>query len=105
MSPLRVGLYVGLAIALRVTPLVSFAPATVTIQVRVHPEPSDRQVQVVVESESFSRLSRWTIDPEHCPALFSYPLKDLPAGIYSVRAEIGDWSSVRASDSTTVEIH
>jgi hypothetical protein len=27
---------------------------------------------------------------EHCPKLFSYPLKDLPAGSYEVRAEIGE---------------
>jgi hypothetical protein len=74
-----------LAIALRVTPAISFAPATLTIQVRVHPEPSDRQVQVIVDGENFSRLSKWTIDPPHCPTLFSYPLKDLPAGIYEVR--------------------
>lgn len=93
-----------LAISLRVTPLVSFAPATLTIQVRVHPEPSDRQVQVVVESEHFSRLSRWTIDPSNCPALFTYPLRDLPEGAYQITAEIGDWSSVRASARQTVEI-
>jgi hypothetical protein len=37
--------------------------------------------------------------------LFSYPLKDLPAGIYEITAQIGDWSSVRASDRQTVEIH
>jgi hypothetical protein len=94
-----------LAIALRVTPAISFAPATLTIQVRVHPEPSDRQVQVIVEGDSFSRLSRWTINGADSPRLFSYPLKDLPAGIYEVRAEIGDWNSVRASDRQTVEIH
>jgi hypothetical protein len=94
-----------LAIALRVTPAISFAPATLTIQVRVHPEPSDRQVLVLVDGEHFSRLSSWTIDPEHCPALFSYPLKDLPEGMYEVRAEIGDWSSVRASARQTVEVH
>lgn len=92
-------------IVLTVNPSIAFAPATLTISVRVHPEPSDRQVQVVVDGESFSRLSRWTIDPEHCPALFSYPLKDLPAGSYEVRAEIGDWTSVRASDRATVEVH
>jgi hypothetical protein len=104
MSPLRLGLYVVLAIALRVTPAISFAPATLTIYVRVHPEPTDRKILVVANGPNYYRESEWVIDPERCPKLFSYPLKDLPAGIYSVRAEIGDWSSVRASDRVSVDI-
>lgn len=104
MSALRLALCVTLAIALRVSPLISFAPATVTIQVRVHPEPSDRQIVVQLDSGEFGRRSEFTIDGDKGPRLYSWTLRDLPPGQYEVVAQIGDWTHARASDHARVEI-
>lgn len=103
-SRVAIGLILTLAISLRVYPLISFAPSTLRIEVRVHPEPSDRQIMVVADGENFYRESGWTIDPEHCPKLFSWPLRDLPAGEYVITAAIGDWQNARAVDRQTVRV-
>ncbi len=91
-------------IALTVYPRISFAPATIRIQVRMQPIASDRHVRVETDGENFFRATEYSIEGEKAPKLASWTIPDLPSGSYTVVAGIGPWSGYRAQDRTIIEV-
>lgn len=89
-------------IALKVRPLIAFAPTDVFLQVRVHPAESDRWISVVADSGEFRRSSDWTIEGDR--TLYSYWWKDIPAGDYEIVARMGYGNTITASDRLTIKV-
>ena len=87
-------------IALKVRPLIAFAPTDVYLQVRVHPTPDDRWISVVMDSGEFSRRSDWTIEGDR--TLYSFWWKDVPAGEYQLDARLGNSGGITASDRVSI---
>lgn len=86
------------AISLKVSPPhFAIAPAYVTVQVRLRPEESDREVVVTADGPDFYRRSAWTIDGAKAPRLYN-PIVylDVPAGIYQIVATVGTVQYIRA---------
>ena len=105
MSPLWLGLLLTLALSLRVTPASFFGPTTITVHVRAPLQKTDRKLIVLLDSESYGTSSEQTVDPEHPQPFWIFKFRNVPAGLYEVTAEIGDWSHVRAQDRVSIEIH
>lgn len=101
---LWIALHAPPALLLRVTPSAAFAPQDLFLQVRVQPIPSDRVLSVETDSEDFARVSRWTLDGDEGPHLYSWTWPGVPAGAYTIVAGIGDGTRWRARDAALVTI-
>lgn len=90
------------AIQLAVSPQIAFAPATLSIRVRVQPNEEDRWIAVTLDSADFYRSSEWTIEGDR--VLYSWQQPSVPAGEYSISAMIGHGTTIRAADRQHVSI-
>jgi hypothetical protein len=85
------------AVSIKVTPAVARAPASVRIEAMVEADDENRELQVVAESESFSRASRISLDGSRSPRLNEFIFRDLPDGDYEIRVTVIGASGPRAS--------
>lgn len=90
------------ALRLQVTPLVSFAPATLAVQVRVQVDPDDRWISVGTDNGEFRRVSGFTISQER--SFYMIDWREVPAGDYVVVAAIGHGDVTRAEESVRVTV-
>ena len=89
-------------IAISVSPRIGFAPANLSIQVRVHPSPDDRWIDVQTDGGEFARRSQWTIEPDR--TLYRVDWRALPAGDYDIVARLGHGDQVSGSDRVSVQL-
>lgn len=89
-------------IQLSISPRIAFAPATLAIRVRVHPNEQDRWILVVADGENYSRLSEWQIEGDR--ALYSFVWPNVGAGEYDVVARIGHGEIVSGTDRLSVQV-
>ena len=73
-------------LAIRVSPAVAFAPATLRVQTTVEADAANRSVVIIAESEDFYRSSEMQLDGEAAPRTTNFQFRSLPTGEYSVRA-------------------
>lgn len=90
-------------LTLHVSPKVSFAPATLRIRLRVHPDERDRWIRVALEGDAFATSHEWTIATDQ--TLYGFDFKDVPSGEYIVDARIGHTGgNLCASDRQAVQV-
>lgn len=77
-------------IELRVSPIVSAAPATVRIQVTVAPHAANRAVAIAADSDAFFRSSEVALEGEKAPRNVMVEYRNLPSGVYEVRGVLVD---------------
>ena len=70
--------------SMRVSPVVTFAPAFLTVTVAVEADADNRSLQVVAESPDFYRSSQIPLDGQNAPRLSRFEFRNLPTGLYSV---------------------
>ncbi len=88
-------------LAISVHPIVSMAPATVTLNVTIEPDERNRLLTVVTDSTDFYSASEVSLDGDKAARTQRFTVKNLPAGDYLVRARI-----TRGDDSErVVETH
>jgi hypothetical protein len=75
-------------VALRVTPTVSMAPATIRVVVTVEPDNDNRRLELVADSGLFYTSSTVQLDGSKAARLQSFILKELPGGTYEVSASV-----------------
>jgi hypothetical protein len=75
-------------VAIRVSPNISVAPATVRVVVTVEPDDNNRQLEVEADSGMFFTSSTIQLDGSKASRLQSFILKELPAGTYEVAARV-----------------
>ena len=73
-------------LAIRVSPAVAFAPATLRVQTTIGSDAANRSVEIIAESEEFYRSSEMQLDGEAAPRTNYFQFRSLPTGQYSVRA-------------------
>ena len=73
-------------LAIRVSPAVAFAPATLRVQTTIEADAANRSVEIIAESEDFYRSSEMQLDGEAAPRTTIFQLRSLPTGEYAVRA-------------------
>src|SRR3989442_1174304 len=75
-------------LTLRVSPTVSFAPATVVIRASIEADPGNRSIEVSAESEDFYRSSEIPLNGDQAPRTNSFEFRSLPGGEYQVIATL-----------------
>jgi hypothetical protein len=76
------------AVAIHVSPTVSFAPANLVIRTRVEPDDDNRAIEVVADSGEFYRSSTIPLEGDGAPKTTSFEFRSLPAGEYDVTAAV-----------------
>jgi hypothetical protein len=79
-------LIAGQRLALRVSPAVALAPAFVTVRITIEPSDNNRMLNIEVDSSTYHRSSEIPLDGRRTPRLTVFEVKDLPTGLYEVRA-------------------
>ena len=63
-------------------------PATVSITVAVEPDASNRVLRIEADSEQMFRSSELSLTDDASQKYYTVEFKNLPAGVYTVRAEV-----------------
>ncbi len=91
-------------VSVRVSPAISFAPATVVIKTRVEPNADNREMDVTADSEEFHRSSAIQLNGDSAPLTSFFEFHDLPPGEYEVTAVVAGVHSQRALARTHVKV-
>jgi hypothetical protein len=78
----------GDALALRVSPAVSFAPANLVVRATVEANAANRAMEVVAESADFYRASMIELEGEKARRTNMFEFRSLPPGTYEVKATL-----------------
>jgi hypothetical protein len=70
-------------------------PATVQITVAVEPDAQNRMLRIEADGERFFRASELALSGEEDKRLHNLVFKNLPAGAYTLRAEVFSSDSLR----------
>jgi hypothetical protein len=71
-------------LSLVVSPAISFAPATLRVQVKLDRNADNRRLTVVAESEDYYRSSEVQLDGDRAPARIVIDFRSVPSGDYQV---------------------
>jgi hypothetical protein len=91
-------------LALQVSPIVAIAPANVTVRATIDADVDNRLLEIVVESSDYRRSSEIQLDGKNAPRLNVFELRDIPTGVYEVRARLVGAQGPRASSMKLVKI-
>ena len=91
-------------LSLRVSPIVAMAPANVTVQALIDADEENRALEVTVESEDFLRRSQIELHGKSAPRVSVFELRDIPTGVYEVRAVLMGSRGPRATSLKLVKI-
>src|SRR5579862_5587048 len=80
----------GQRVELRVSPLVAFAPADVNVRAMVEADSANRSMLIEVDSNDFYRSSEIQLDGERAARTNVFSFRDLPSGLYELRATVRD---------------
>ena len=75
---------------LAVSPAQSFAPSNLNIRARMVPNPENRALTIVAESDEFYRSSQVSLEGDHAPATITFEFRDVPGGEYTVSGVLTD---------------
>jgi hypothetical protein len=70
---------------MRVSPLLSSAPATVMIQIIVAPDEDNRAIAIAAEGDAYFRSSSVPLDGADAPHVIALEYRNLPPGTYEIR--------------------
>jgi hypothetical protein len=76
----------GPRVAIRVSPAVAFAPAVLSVRTTVEPSDENRLLSIEVNSSTYSRTSEIPLDGKNAQRTSVIELRDVPTGLYEVRA-------------------
>jgi len=92
-------------LTLKVTPSVTFAPATLVVRTTIEPDAQNRAVEIVAESSDFYRSSEFELEGDRSPRTATLEFHGLPPGTYEVSATLmGPGSTVRARTKQEVDV-
>lgn len=91
-------------LAIRVSPAVALAPASVTVRATIEPNDANRALQITVSSPSYVRTSEISLDGRNAQRVNVFELKDVPTGLYEVRAILVGTTGQVASAMQLVKI-
>ena len=79
-----------------VTPIHSFAPATVTIRARIEPSAENRMLAIVADGDDFYRSSEIQLDGVHAPKIVELRFSNLPRRCLPDLCGLGGWRRTSA---------
>jgi len=91
-------------VTLRVTPAVALEPAQLTIRTSIEPSDQNRLLHVSLMSDDYSTSSEVTLDGLNAVRLSVLQVRDVPSGLYEVRAVVVGATGPLASTTQIVKI-
>jgi hypothetical protein len=91
-------------LAMRVSPLVAFAPGFLTVSVTVPADDENRSLQVVAESSDFYRSSQIPLDGKNAAPLNVFTFRDLPTGLYQITSVLTGANGERATTQRLAKV-
>jgi hypothetical protein len=73
-------------IAIRVSPAMAFAPAVLTVRTTIEPSEDNRVLSIEIDSSGYHRRSDIPLDGKSSPRFNVFEAKEIPTGLYEVRA-------------------
>jgi hypothetical protein len=101
-QPLRVG--AGEQLRMQVNPLVTRAPAVLTVRVMVPRAEANRLLQVVAESPTFYTSSEVQLEGARTTPLKVFEFRNLPVGLYEITGVLVDAHGARATVSRLAKV-
>jgi hypothetical protein len=101
------GLSVGAGgkINMEASPEVSFAPAHLTVRTTIEPDPSNRALEIVIDSPDFYRSSLIQLEGDQAPRTAVVEFRDVPGGNYEISARLfGEGDTSRAFTRRVVDV-
>jgi hypothetical protein len=84
LFPATLTVRAGERLTLAVSPLQSFAPTNLIVQVHVAPDDANRALEITADSSEYYRSSRIQLDGKDAPRTITSELRSLPGGDYDV---------------------
>ena len=78
----------GESLAIKVSPAMALAPATLFVRARIEPHADNRSLEVVVDSEEFYRSSQVQLEGDQAPVMTLFELRNLPRGRYVLTTKL-----------------
>jgi hypothetical protein len=95
----------GERLAMRVSPRMAFAPATLVVEAIAERDPSNRALQIQMVSEEYYRSSMVQLEGDQAPRTTTLRYEGVPGGAYEVRVILfGPDGRQRAMTTRHVEI-
>jgi hypothetical protein len=92
-------------LSIQASPAVSFSPANLIIRTRIEPDPDNRAVEIVANSEDFYRSSTIALEGDRAPRVTSVEYRSLPPGQYDVTVGlIGAGGQLKARATTHINV-
>jgi len=91
-------------LSIKVTPAVAVAPAALTVRAMVEPDDQNRLLTIIVSSDRYERISEVPLDGRNGQRLNVVELRDLPTGLYEVKAVLAGTSGDTAKDVQLVKV-
>jgi hypothetical protein len=95
----------GQRLSIRVSPVIAFAPAFLTIRATMEPSEDARRLAIEVDSTSFSTKSEIPLEGKNSPRMKVIQLKDVPSGLYEIRATVIGPAGTIANTMQVIRIH
>jgi hypothetical protein len=76
--------HAGEQLNIAVSPAHSFAPALLSVRVRIEPSVENQSLEVIADSGSFYRSSEIQLEGDRSPATINLELRSVPEGDYRV---------------------
>src|SRR5262245_27172424 len=80
----------GEQLTIAVSPLQSFPPTNLTVQVHISADDANRALEITADSGVYYRSSRMQLDGKDAPRTITSELRSLPGGDYEVRVILID---------------
>lgn len=91
-------------VTIRVSPVVAMEPALLTIRASVEPNDENRKLSLTLESEGYTTSSDIPLEGRNSARLNVVEIRDVPSGLYEVRAVLSGSSGPLASTLQVVKI-
>ena len=88
----------------RVWPLAGLAPSNILVEAYVEPDADNRELSVVVDSETFYSSSTIALNGAQAARATRVTFRMLPAGVYRVRVTVIGSTGPRGTAERTVEL-
>ena len=78
----------GEKFTMKASPEISFAPALLTVRTVIEPDPDNRALEIVIDSEDFYRSSLIQLEGDQAPRTSVIQFRSVPGGSYMISARL-----------------
>ena len=104
LAVVSLGVHAIEPIRVRVLPAFALGPADVIVETIVEPDARNREIEVMLDSSSYSSSSTVVLEGDKAPRVRDVRFRQLPAGSYEVSATLVHEQGIRSNVAAFLEI-